>query len=179
MVNSHCLSKTIYVAYQPKVEIIVNIKTIEGLKSDLDNSYLTWIVGGLHFSHTNKQATALADGEESESSSDKITIEPVFNTLAEEEAYVESLAEQVVSNMSDEQFENTVSADADEIAMSEFFNFPCMNAGPNVLKCLLTPLAKKEVDTAAVTTQHYKITMESKSEAPQILGVVNEILPSL
>jgi len=158
------LPKTIYVAFQPRVEIIVDITTVEGIQSSLDANYVTWLVGGFHFSHTAKEAQALNDNIQSPLG-DYISISPVYNSEEEE---IEQLADFIT---------DSVLSESDQIVSPNY----CASGMPQIqlMYCIAQLRARAEAAQAAKIVQKYKIVMESRSEFPQILGVVNEILPAL
>jgi len=58
------LPETIYVAWKPCVEFIVNEKTIGNLKSDLFNQNCDWLEGGVKFSNVkSEQVSPSSDNE--------------------------------------------------------------------------------------------------------------------
>jgi len=166
------LPKYIYVAYQPRVEIVISESQVGALTAELNKqTALAWLVGGAHF----KGYTSNPMSDVPVESQDRVFIEelseseirPKRNTTVLDKLHKRH---KVLSENEETESENEY-PEADESKYSEEtdFLFRRRRRAPPPPPPPRPPPPKVE--------RNFKIVFESKSTTPQIIGVVSEILP--
>lgn len=176
------LPQTAYVAYQPRVEIIVSESQFGQLKNDLENkAVIWWLVGGAHFRKPHSHPMS-DNGEQEEG--DLIYWEEI--TPANETApafQAEKESDRKPSLLSQNEAEEVVQEEIEEIKALSNSDFLFRRRRrrsppppPYVTTCTYS-LCNSPPPPPPKIERNFRVVFDSKSSSPQILGVVSELLP--
>jgi len=156
-----------YVATKPRVEFQVAEQHVAELKKVYEtNGEFSIIVGGNHFKSI--QTTPLAEGEEASLiANDTLTVEEV---VQEDEQVLNDIdiAEAVAEVLSEIAAEESAN---DNEAMSEFTWLQAALIAQSIAQT-----QQAAANAAAQLQKLYKVTIQSNSDIPQIIGVVSRVL---